>query len=306
MSIYSYSEKINSLLQRNIIKIKIPEIIAYKGNDKVYYDDYDEKKLEKLARKNYIFNINFWNINYCDENNLSEEFKTEFFFQPPKSNIVNINKINIGILVMSISFLNTLYLTYEVEDHDKYCEFLNNLNIDRNVFAKFIIENNFCLPLTENYLSLIKRIFTNINIIDYVFNDKIIYNPNQIKSILEHFNFGSINFASQYIFDNKYLSTKDKLCYIEVLLDLYDDDIDKDNIIFLNTKNFKPYLLYYLFSLDIDYDLNNFYFIIMEKFITKNGAHEIKIVNDDKLNDKMANKSKVIKDHFQGYLMNEI
>jgi len=215
----------------------------------------------------------------------------------PDTITLDIKNFNPGMLIMILSFYNAIYLTYALEKEEEYKLFLNKLNTDRTIFSQFLIENRINLPVTPNYLLLIKRIFTNNNILEFVFNEPLKFDYEQIALILSHFDYGSINEISTYIF-NASLEKKDKLLLCQMLIKNYEYDIDSVEINYLDKKLFKPYLNYYLYTMNIEDDLVNIYYQTWEIFLYNNGAGKLVIMNDDKLNENIQKRYNTIKDNF--------
>lgn len=302
MSIYLYSQGINEKVKNKIIKLEPVEIVAhaYKKGKKIElnFSDYNEDKLIKFCNnksyENIIIHPYFWNHTYCNLDMLDKKEKL-YNLPEPQTDLVNIDYFSNGQIVMIISFFNIINITYCLCDKEEYKNFLNRLNIDRNTFAEFLINNKFNFPLTENYHLLIKRIFTDNNISDYVF--KTNYNFEQIALILADFNYGSLNVLSAEIFSSD-LSDKAKLCLCQKLINNYNDRIDTTKEILLNMKNFKPYLAYYLYTLEVPDELVNNYFFTWKMFLESGGAQKITILDNNQLNDKIQQRYQVIKDNF--------
>lgn len=300
MSIYLYSQKINENVKRNIINLQLPEVVARAGPKELTINDYNEAKLIKFCenRKNKDIKVHpyFWNHNYCLFNMLDMEEKFADLVTPD-TYLVNSQFFEAGSIIMLVSFFNILSLTYEMTNQDDYEKLLNRLNIDRTIMANFLIDNNFDLPLTDNLLLLIKRIFRNNNIIDFVFTPKLIFSYDQIALILSHFDYGSINQISSNIFDSN-LSDKEKLCLCQELIRQYSQPIDADRIIYLKIKNFRPYLCYYLYTMMVEDELANIYYQVWQSFIYNQGAAQLIITDDNKMNEKIQQRYQVIKDYF--------
>lgn len=302
MSIYLYSKGINDKLRKKVINLENIDIVAtaLKKGEKVElkYGNYNEDNLIKFCRnKNYtniIVNPYFWNHGYCKLEMLDKKEKI-YNITEPDTILININYFSSGLIVMLIIFFNILNITYCLEDVEEYKNFLDQLNIDRTTFANFLIDNKFNFPLTDNYHLLIKRIFTNVNICDYIFKTE--YNYEQIALILEDFDYGSMNVVSAYIF-NSNLSDKCKLCLCQKLISTYNDNIDTSKKILLSMKNFKPYLIYYLYTMSVPEDLINNYYYTWGMVLDNRGGEEINIIDDNKLNDKIKQRYQVIKDNF--------
>ena len=302
MSIYLYTQNINEKIKKNVVKLRKIDIIAsaIKNNKKIelHYEEYNEDKLKNFCQNRNHNNIKvhpyFWNHNYCNISMIYNEEKI-YNLDEPDTIILNINYFSSGRLVMFNVFFNILSLTYCLDNKKEYKNYLDKLNIDRTIFANFLINNKFNFPLTENYLILIKRIFTNDNIVDYVFETN--YNFKQIALILNSFDYGSINILSSYIFTSK-LSDSEKLCLCQELLRNYNDNIDVSSHVSLNMKNFKPYLIYYLYTMNIPEDLINSYYYTWNMVLDNKGASKLTINDDIKLNEKIKQRYQVIKDNF--------
>jgi len=298
MSIYIFSKKINKILEREIIHLELPEVVAYSGSRKLTLKNYEEDKLQKFCESNKNVKIHpyFWNHNYCVIDMLDDNIDV-IKIKKPDTITLDIKNFNPGMLIMILSFYNAIYLTYALEKEEEYKLFLNKLNTDRTIFSQFLIENRINLPVTPNYLLLIKRIFTNNNILEFVFNEPLKFDYEQIALILSHFDYGSINEISTYIF-NASLEKKDKLLLCQMLIKNYEYDIDSVEINYLDKKLFKPYLNYYLYTMNIEDDLVNIYYQTWEIFLYNNGASKLVIMNDDKLNENIQKRYNTIKDNF--------
>jgi hypothetical protein len=299
MSIYIFVDKINESVKRNIISLELPKIIAYDDDKEFRLENYNETKLEKFcSRKSKKIKIHpyFWNHNYCTLDMLDVKVKIGNI-ETPDTIILDVENYIPGIIIMMISFYNIIYITYTLQNTYEYENFLNRLNIDRNIFSQFLIENNFNLPLTTNYLLLIKRIFTGDNITTYLFNKPMHYDYKDIANILSFFDYGSINDISQYIFSSN-MSEKDKLCLCQELMRNYNYSIDSVNINYLDTKIFKDYLNYYLYTMLVPDKLENIYFETWNIFLTNGGAPRLIIINDDILNNKIERRYQILKDYF--------
>ena len=95
------------------------------------------------------------------------------------------------------------------------------------------------------------------------------------------------------------VSNLDKLVYTNLLIDLYEEDINISYSVFYDTEVFlNPSLGFYLFTLPIDDNLTDYYFETMKKYLDKNGARYIEVINDQEINKEIKNKSDVLKDTF--------
>lgn len=304
MSIYLFSQQINKNIDNNVIDIGNPKIIASaeKKGEKIIlpFEKYNETRLQKFVEtksyNNIIVSPYFWNYNYCKLNMLDKKNKFESL-ETPNTMLVDIDLFFAGNFLLVLTFFNILDITYCETSENDYDKFLNRINVDRKVFADFMIKNQFKLPLTYNLKKLILRIFTGDNILNYVLLPNL-FTVKEIAEILNHFDYGSLNMASEYIF-NSYLSDKERLCLCQYLIEEYPVNIDNDRIIYLNLRKFKPYLCYYLYTMEVPSELVNIYYYVWKLFKDNGGAMQLIMVRDEVLNDKIQQRYNALKDNFK-------
>jgi hypothetical protein len=300
MSISLSIEKINKFFQSERVKLPLPaEVAVDKETSELLLrlEDYTEEKLKELvAEKDVYVNYLFWNYDYCNVNNLCNKDKTHLT-KDIKTPFFDLDIVSVGVLISTISHYELLLHTYTVEEVENYEKLLRDINIDKNIVSKFLIDNNFCLPLNENFLLLIKRVFGPNNILDFIFREKECrFSCEQIKTILTEVEFDNMNEAGEHIFNNYNYSLEDKLFYIKALLEVYDGTIDTNPTIYLNEKIYKPCLGYHLFSIQVEGRITRLYYEVMGLFFAKGGVKNIIFVNNSELTDFFAERSKHIRD----------
>lgn len=298
-SIYLSILELKNLLPDTVIKFPFNPLVAYNIRDNkplMLLEDYSDKKLKKLVKdKSVIVNYMYWNYEYCNVYNLSEKDKNYLLRNITEDYYVK-NDVALGSLLAKIACYNILVHTFDISDIEQYKQVLDSINLDKSVMVNFLIENNICLPLNDNYLLLIERVFKdNVKILNFVFKSKnCLFTPDQVQTILSKIDYGGINFAAEFIFNNRY-SDKQKLTYTKALINSYDEIIDQNKIIYLNANNYKPILAYYLFSMKVDGELTQLYFNVLRLFIDNGGAHEIHFYDNKELSEFFECRNKQIK-----------
>ena len=292
MSIYLYRNELKKLTKGFFKPPVYPDIIAYEKDQKnpliTSKDEEIEEKLSLLSNEDICINHNFWNYKINNYNQLSLKF-TEEMEEKIKVLLENIKSSGFGLFLNHILFHDILVNVYKL-DEENFQNMLDKINIDRNVISKLMIEYNYCLPINYNYFLLIKRVFSDFKILDLIFNhqsDKCYYTCDQILTILEDINFGDINFAYFKIASHTRYSLEDKLKYIQCLLELYDNKIDQDTIIYYSVKNPKYSLTFYLMNLDIEGPLTDLYYKILDLALSKGSARKIIVIDNEELNNKL-------------------
>ena len=226
MSIYVKNKKLIELLDQTNLKYKIPKIrnsivatlLENNKEKKIMIDEYNEENLKKtVLSKKYekvIVDHNFWNYNYCKADNLDNN-NLKLYTKNLKTKLIDIENFPAGYITMIICIYDIFCNIFIIKEKEELLTYLSNLNIDKTYVAKYLIDNDFRLPLTENYLELIKRIFTSDNIFDFLFKDKPIFDHNETRVILENFEIGNLNDTSFYIFTSD-ISDLSKLEYTNV------------------------------------------------------------------------------------------
>lgn len=299
-SIYLSVLKLKNSLPDTIIKFSFNPLVAYDIKDNkplMLLEDYSNKELKKMVKyKNVIVNYMYWNYEFCTLDNLSEKDK-DYLLKDITEDYYVRDAVALGSLLAIIACYNILVHTFSIEDAKTYREVLDSINLDKSVMVNFLIENNFCLPLNDNYLLLIERVFKdNVKILNFVFKSKnCLFSAEQVQIILSKIDYGGINFAAEFIFNNRY-SDEQKLLYTKALINSYDEIIDQNKIIYLNANNYKPILAYYLFSMKVDGKLTPLYFEVLRLFVDSGGAQEVHFYDNEELSEFFECRNKQIKE----------
>jgi len=306
MSIHLMKKKLIDLLERgNLdfnIEFDVDRVVARVPNKGVLsYEDYTEETLEQLVRKNrkcYV-DLEFWNYNYCTFKNLNPVHISDFL-ENVNFIITEKESFSEGTVVVLI-LLNELILNvYQIESKKEFDQYLEKLKISRKVIRNFLINTEYRLPLTENYLHLILKVFDEETIYDFIFRECCYFTINECKAILKHYPIKDIHLASCYIFSN--FSTPSLILkYLRFVIESFDGRIDYNNIVFYDKRYNEPLLGYYLLTFPITTDLEREYYYIMDKYLAKYGTLCIKVVGDNELSQQLEMRRNEIESYMNRY-----
>ena len=98
----------------------------------------------------------------------------------------------VGMVTVTIMYYSILYHSLLVSDQ-LFSSYMSLINIDRNDFSRFLTQSSIYFPLTNNYLTLLWRVFNDETIGEYLFpGTKFFYTPEQTREILSMFNIRDI------------------------------------------------------------------------------------------------------------------
>lgn len=300
MSLYLFTEKLIKNLEKTKFKyeIYIPEndtIVAYTKDKKLLYKNYTEENLKYFVLINQDVKINnfFWNYNYCNQSNISTLEKTDV--------LTDLEIYNMGKLILEIYMTEILANCFSYMKN--YKKYLETINIEKDVFAKFLINLNSKLPLTEGYLELIIKVFSQqyykIDIIDFDEIDDIIkflfqkgdrFTLEENKVIFENIQVKNINSASIFITKNSSLNQFDKLKNIDYMILNQHKMIGEIKHQIISHKNRENFLSFNLLNMDIEKENINIYKDVVNNFINTGGSLDINIPDDKLLNDELKQK----------------
>lgn len=300
MSLYLFTEKLIKNLEKTKFKyeIYIPEndtIVAYTKDKKLLYKNYTEENLKYFVLINQDVKINnfFWNYNYCNQSNISTLEKTDV--------LTDLEIYNMGKLILEIYMTEILANCFSYMNN--YKKYLETINIEKDVFAKFLINLNSKLPLTEGYLELIIKVFSQqyykIDIIDFDEIDDIIkflfqkgdrFTLEENKVIFENIQVKNINSASIFITKNSSLNQFDKLKNIDYMILNHHKMIGEIKHQIISHKNRENFLSFNLLNMDIEKENINIYKDVVNNFINTGGSLDINIPDDKLLNDELKQK----------------
>lgn len=295
MSIYSLCNRLTDLTFKSFTLPFFPEVIAYKkdGTPYLYKKDYDVKVINNLDN-DYIIEYGFFDYRYHDFEMLSLDFRNNL---KKKITVVveHLEAASYGYFINYIIFHEILVNIYSLEKED-FIIYLDGLNIYRKSILDIYLEYNYKLPFSENYLIFLKRILKHREekILDIVFNSRN-HNDNfkntEISTMLDNFDYGNINDAYLKIVNNISYSQKEKLIYLQILLENYKYTIDQESIIYFSVKKSRKILGYYLYTMDVDENLINIYRNILKIFLEKGGVKKLTIVDNNDIKNKIESLS---------------
>ena len=306
MSIYLAKKKLKNILNNGILNYdinmeKIKHVAEVPSKGILDYQDYNEENLKNLVKKNktvYV-DIEFWNYNYCQYKNINpiitENILEQFDFLP--NDYKSFSEGNIVILILLHELLTNIFIIPKLEDFKLYLE---KLKISNKIIVNFLTRIEYKLPLTENYLYLILKVFNEENIYDFLFRECCYFTIDEYKIILEKFKIKDIHLLSYYI-KSHFNNSKKFLEYLDFIIDIYDKKIDLTNTIVFKLKNNNYNLGYYLLTLDINNEIENLYYKVIKKYLDKEGALNIKVYDNHKVSKLIKTRKLEIENYFNRY-----
>lgn len=291
MSIYLFSSKIKKLLAEdryNLPDEKINSIVATgirgKNPHILKLEDYSEDILFSLVTRNkqekkykYLYvDYRFWNYKYCSLDNLQTENLHHLMdIDPRERPYIETHKFYVGLVVVTIMYYSVLYHSLLLDDKI-FKNYMSMINIDKNNFSRFLISNNIYFPLTQNYLTLIQRVFTNDSIANYLFPNPF-YSPEDIFTILKNFNVIDIRYYVKNIYESG-IDLLEKYKYISVIFDSFEESIDENKKVFATEEmDVKPVAYYLDLMSPDDQELDNLYDQIIQRYSLLGGAKTIQV-----------------------------
>jgi len=305
MSIYlAKSEMINFFKKNNMdYKLEIPthEHVAtlYREGEPNYlnFSDYSERDLKELVNdyEDVIVQEEFWNYNYCDYRNINPEV-SDIFVERLKVIIDDYKDFTKGTLTVLILLHELLLNVYLIEKLDVFYCYLEKLKLSNKHIRNFLINMDYQLPLTKNYLALITKTFSSVDIFDFLFKECCQFDHNEFRSILENYKVTDLDEAANACFSIN--NTKTSLEYMLIIIDMYDDKIDKNDMVYYNYKNKQPYLGYILLSLKIPMKLEVLYYRVIKEYMGKYGSVNFQLSDNDPNYKLVECRKKEIKEYF--------
>jgi hypothetical protein len=317
MSIHIYTSRIKDMLG-NSVRYSLPDdhtklnsIIAtgIKGKKPhiLKIDNYTEDNLIALVTRNNQANhykhlyvdYRFWNYKYCSPENLqTENLKWMMEIPPSEEPYIQTHMFYVGLITVTIMYYSVLYHSLLVSNA-LFETYMSLINIDKNDFSRFLTQSGIYFPLTKNFLTLLKRIFTQETIREYLFPENgSFYTPYQVREILEYFEIRDIQEYVKLIYEMNSSSSENnseddksernssdselenKYHLLNVIFDLYDGSIDYYQKVFaVEEMETKPvgYYLELLKPFSEEGDLDNLYQELIEKYSLLDGAETIEL-----------------------------
>lgn len=271
------------------------------GKGVLTYNDYTEENLMTIVKKNkkcYV-DLEFWNYNYCSFKNLNPLHVSDFL-ENVNFIISDKESFSEGTVVILILLNEMILNIYQIESKNEFDEYLEKLKISRKIIKNFLINVEYRLPLTENYLHLILKVFDEETIYDFLFRECCYFNLDECRAILKHYPIKDIHLASYYIITN-FKSSELILKYLCFIIDSFDGRIDYDTIVYHNKENNNPLLGYYLLTLPVSEELERRYYYVIKKYLDKFGTLCIKVVRDEKETEMISQRRNQIESYFDKY-----
>ena len=305
MSIYLIKNELIEILKNTNFEYYIPNEntapvaeIVYKDNKRKFldFDNYTEENLKEILKnkKRIVYvNLDFWNYNYCSKNNIDREVSEEFIQNLPIV-VESVSMFSEGTITVLILLHEILLNVYKIKDNEVFIEYLEELKISKKIIKNFLNNMEYTLPLTKNYLELIKKVYTNDSIEEYVFNTNNNYTIDECRTILQEFTIDDIHSMTE-VLRKLYPSNEKFLKYVCLIIQLFQNVIDMEKVIYHKKT---PTLGFYLLTLNVENHIENYYYSVIKKYMDKNGSINIKVSNNKELQEKLNDRRKEIISYF--------
>ena len=305
MSLYLVKKELLEFLNSSNLKFKLKNkidrtvaTVVYKNNKKKFldFDNYSEENLKELVKdeKRVVYvDLEFWNYNYCKKSNIDKE-AINSFIENLGVVVESASGFSEGTITVLIILHEMLLNTYKIKDLKVFKDYLDNFKISKRVIRNFLINMEYSLPLTKNYLELIKKVFDSENICRFIFNKANEFTVGEVRTIFNHFKVENIHESCSYVWE-KNKDTRKTLQYICALLEIFDGIIDTASTVYTNKQ--EPHLGYYLLDLEVEKENEACFFTIIQKYLDKDGAIDIRLDKDKEKTKKLMKRSLEIKDY---------
>ena len=305
MSIYLVKKELSELLEGYIgdysIGLETLRHVAHVvGKGYLDFNDYTESILEKLVkRKGKVYvDLEFWNYNYCTFENIDPEF-AEILLEKSERILEKQEGYTEGTVVMLILLHQILLNVYKIDDFETFEDYVNRIKVSKRVIKNFLINMDYKLPLTRNYLHLIETVFDERSIFDFVLKEKDYFSFDEFKKIISKFRIEDIDGSSITVLKS-FSDTREGLKHVSFLLELYDDIISKNNFSYQRSGSFDM-LSAELLGMKVDNKNRDCYYSVVKKFLEKGGNFNIKVLNNDSMDDMIQNRKNEIEEYFERY-----
>ena len=305
MSIYLVKRELSDLLTKYKGEYSIGmDILRHVANvvDKGYLDfkDYSEEILEKLVRRRgtvYV-DLEFWNYNYCKFENIDPDF-SEMLLEKSQRILERREEYTEGTLVMLILLHQVLLNVYKIEDFETFEKYLTHIKVSKRVIKNFLINMDYKLPLTKNYLYLIEVVFDETSIFDFVLKEKDYFDFDEFKKIMSKFEIRNIDSSSITVL-RSFSDMRQGMKHVSFLLDLYDDIISKNDFSYQNVDSFDM-LSAELLKMKVDNKNRDCYYSVVKKFLEKGGNFNVTILGNNEINEFVQIRRQEIREYFERY-----
>lgn len=294
MSIYLSKKELRDILDKSKLKYDLPldlnRHVAIDNKGKyLSYDNYTEENLKELVetRKKIFVDFEFWNYNYCTPENLDPNI-SEDLIDNLTVVVKSFKQFSTGTVVALIILHEILLNTFKIKNKENYLEYLSDIKISKKTIKNFLLNIEYRLPLTENYLTLILEVFDDETIYDFIFKECCSFTIGEFQKIMEFFTLKDINMASYYICD-KFKNNENRLKYLEKCILLFENKIDITEHVTYTKKNKNPSIGYCLLTMNVDTNIQNLYYSVIEKYMDKSGSISM-TVSDSKADTEFIKK----------------
>jgi len=305
MSIFLIKKELKEVLEKLLEKDYSIDLDYFQPIAKlkkpIYFSDYSEKKLQEIAEKKGKITLEFWNFEYCSKENIFLEeldsvIQTLDYRVKDKLNYVE------GLVTTLILIHQLLLNVYKINDRQDFQNYLESFKVPKKMIKNFLVNTDLKLPLTLNYLTLLKKVFDKDEILDFIFKEEESLNLNNFERLISHFKIEKIHQCAFLIF--KFIKhNKERLEYIDVSLDYFHEmigNITEEKIIF-NKNNYDPHIGFFLISMPVDQEWRDLYYKVIKKYIDKGGQTNIEVLKDEKATLKLRERCLEIQEYFHQY-----
>jgi len=305
MSIYLVKRELTDLLQSYIgdysVKLDTLRHAAHVvGKGYLDFKDYTENVLERLVkRKGKVYvDLEFWNYNYCRFENIDPEF-SDMLIEKSKTILESPEGYSEGTVVILILLHQILLNVYKIQDLETFENYLSHIKVSKRVIKNFMINMEYRLPLTRNYLHLIEAVFDERSIFDFVLKEKDYFSFDEFKKIISKFQIKDIDGSSITVLKS-FSDMSRGMKHVSFLIDLYDDIISKNDFSYQKVGSFDM-LSVELLKMKVNNKNRDCYYSVVKKFLEKGGNFNVTVLGDNEMNEFVQIRRQEIREYFERY-----
>lgn len=305
MSIYLVKQELTDLLRGykgdySVGLETLRHVAHIPGKGYLDFSDYTEEILEKMVkrRKDVHVDIEFWNYNYCKFQNIDPGF-SKILLEKSEKILENQGGYTEGTIVILILLHQILLNVYKIQDFETFENYLTHIKISKRVIRNFLLNMEYKLPLTKNYLHLIEIVFDERSIFDFVLKEKDYFSFDEFKKIVSNFDIENIDSSSVTVLQNSHDERHGLRC-VSFLLDLYDGVISKNDFSYQEVGSF-DLLSVELLKMKVDNKNRSCYYSVVKKFLEKGGNFNVSILKDNRMNEMIQVRRQEIREYFDRY-----
>ena len=270
------------------------------GKGYLDFNDYTEKILEKLVKsgKKIYVDLEFWNYNYCKFENVDPDF-TETLVEKNEKIFEDQTGYTEGTIIMLILLHQILLNVYKIQDFETFENYMSHIKVSKRVLKNFLINMEYKLPLTKNYLHLIEIVFDERSIFDFILKESDYFSFDEFKKIISNFKIEDIDGSSITVLKS-FSDMRRGLKYVSFLLDIYDDIVSKNDFSYQRSGSF-DLLSAELLKMKVDNKNIDCYYSVVKKFLEKGGNFNITVLDDNQTNEMFHLRRQEIREYFERY-----